>query len=156
MSYKEKQTYLSIFSAVVLSIIYSLNILSQYSEANSSDLRFWAISMLTFIGISVVIMIILHIIFHILLAVSIAIVQREDKNIEKEMKNEMLEDERDSIIELKAMKAGYIFSSTGFILAIISLALNYPPAIMLNILFFSYMFGSMIEGIFQLYYYRKN
>ena len=38
---------------------------------------------------------------------------------------------------------------------LITLALGLPTAIMLNILFFASMLGSIVEGLIQLRYYKK-
>ncbi len=158
MSYQEKKTVITVASGVILLIAYCLTILSQYNlETNANDLKFWATSMLTFIGISIVIMIVIQIVFHILLSISIAVKEKVDdeKVIDKKIKIEMFEDERDHQIELKSLRIGYFFSGIGFILALFSLVLQYPPAIMLNTLFLGFMVGSIIEGIFQFFYYKN-
>jgi hypothetical protein len=59
------------------------------------------------------------------------------------------------LVELKAMRVGFVFAGIGFVSALLSLVLNYSPMVMLNILFISFSGGSIIEGFTQLYYYRK-
>ncbi len=78
----------------------------------------------------------------------------DDKEIQKSIDLEMVEDEMDKLIELKAMRVGFVFAGIGFIAALVSLVLNYSPAVMLNILFVSFSIGSMAEGIAQMFYYR--
>ncbi|MEO6728864.1 MAG: hypothetical protein ABIM99_02985 [Candidatus Dojkabacteria bacterium] len=159
MSYQEKKTAVTVILGVILLVAYCLFILPQYQlGVNSEDLKFWASSILTFIGISIIVNIIIQIGFHISLAISIAINERtgNEDHINKKIKLEMVEDERDHIIELKSLRFGYYFAGAGLLISLFSLVLGYPAAIMLNILLLTFMIGSIIEGIVQYYYYRKN
>ena len=193
MSYKEKQTIVSILSGLLLLVIYSFYALSkvQSGVAAPDDIKFWATAILTFIVIGIVATIIIQIIFHILLSISIAVkgeVQKEiqkeiqkkirthetqndsqidrqpdshykdpcnEQDIEKTIALEMVEDEMDKLIELKSMRVGFAIAGIGFVLSLISLVLDYAPAVMLNIAFFSFSIGSMIEGIVKLFYYKR-
>lgn len=193
MSYKEKQTIVSILSGLLLLVIYSFYALSkiQSGVASPDDLKFWATTILTFIVIGIVATIIIQIVFHILLSISIAVkgeVQKEiqkeiqkkmltheaqndsqvdrqvdslyndpcnEQDIEKTIALEMVEDEMDKLIELKSMRVGFAIAGIGFVLSLISLVLDYAPAVMLNIAFFSFSIGSMIEGIVKLFYYKR-
>jgi hypothetical protein len=163
MSYQEKKTLTSIASGLILMGAYALHALSSYraGAAPLDDLGLWALMMLKFIGIGIVVTIILQIVFHILLSVGVALREKirdeksDDKAIERTIKQEMLEDERDKLIELKALRVGFIVAGTCFIAALFSLALGYSPALMLNILFFGFFAGSILEGITQFYYYRR-
>lgn len=67
----------------------------------------------------------------------------------------MLEDEMDKLINLKSMRNGYIVVGAGFVASLITLVLQAPPAVMLNIVFVSFMLGSLFEGFSQLYFYRR-
>lgn len=191
MSYKEKQTIVSILSGILLLvayIIYALN-KTQSGFASPDDMKFWATAILTFIVIGIVATIVIQIIFHILLSVSIAVKSEVQKEIQKEIQNkvqekiqfennienhnetkhlksddsdiektialEMVEDEMDKLIELKAMRVGFAIAGIGFVLSLVSLVLEYAPVVMLNIAFFSFLIGSMIEGIIKLYFYKR-
>lgn len=191
MSYKEKQTIVSILSGIlvlVAYIIYAIN-KTQSGVASPDDLKFWATAILTFIVIGIVATIVIQIIFHILLSISIAVKNEVQKEVQKEIQNkiqekiqfennienhsetnhlisddtdiektialEMVEDEMDKLIELKAMRVGFTIAGIGFVLSLVSLVLDYAPAVMLNIAFFSFLIGSMIEGIIKLYFYKR-
>ncbi len=181
MSYKEKQTIVSILSGILLLvayIIYALN-KTQSGLASPDDMKFWATAILTFIVIGIVATIVIQIIFHILLSVSIAVKSEVQKEIQKEIQNnienhnetkhlksddsdiektialEMVEDEMDKLIELKAMRVGFTIAGIGFVLSLVSLVLEYAPVVMLNIAFFSFLIASMIEGIIKLYFYKR-
>jgi hypothetical protein len=139
--------------------IYTVNKV-QSGMAAPDNIKFWATAMLIFIGVGVVALIVIQIVFHILLSIAIAVKEQaqngkiDDKEIEKTIELEMVEDEMDKLIELKSLRIGYAITGFGFIAALAAIVLNYSPAVMLNILFASVSIGSMIEGIAQLYFYR--
>lgn len=163
MSYQEKRTLASITSGALILVAYCLYSFNPARLASiaAESLKPWATTMLVFIGIGIGFTIIIQIVFHILLSISIAIrekmqnMQADDKDIEKNIKSEMVEDERDKMIELKSNRIGFGLAGFGFIAALLSLVFNYSPVVMLNILFISFSFGSICEGFTQLYFYRK-
>ena len=163
MSYQEKKTITSILTGVLVLAAYCIYAFGKHQPgtSNSSDLKFWAITMLIFIGIGIAATIVIQIVFHILLSISIAVKGKiqnqdlDDKEIEKQIDAEMVEDEMDKLIELKSNQIGFILAGIGFVAGLVTLAFNYSPAVMLNILFISFSAGSLLEGFVQLYYYRK-
>jgi hypothetical protein len=160
MSYMEKRTIVSIATGAVILAAYCTYAFGQ-NQAGAADLKSWAVTILIFIGIGVVASIAIQIIFHILLAIAIAAKKKildentPDKEIEKSIGAEFIEDEMDKLIDLKSMRAGFFLAGLGFVAAIVSLALDYPPVVMLNILFISFSASSLFEGAVQLYYYRR-
>ena len=163
MSYQEKRTLASITSGALILAAYCLYSFNPTRLASiaAGTLKPWATTMLIFIGIGIGVTIVIQIIFHILLSISIAIrekmqnMQADDKVIEKNIKSEMVEDERDKMIELKSNRVGFGLAGFGFIAALLALMFNYSPVVMLNILFISFSCGSICEGFTQLYFYRK-
>ena len=161
MSYPEKRTVVSVVSGALLMVVYGIYAYVKLGLTNLTDLKPWATTMLVFIGIGIVGMIIIQIVFHILLSMGIAMKEKikdesiDDKKIESTIASEMVEDEMDKLIELKANKIGYSFVGLGFVAGLITLAIGLPAAIMLNILFLASMLGSIVEGLIQLRYYRK-
>jgi hypothetical protein len=163
MSYQENKTITSIVSGIILMSVYAVKAWEKFqSGAAPADAgHVWAAMMLKFIAIGIGITIALQILFHILYSVVVAAREKiKDENcgdevIEKTIKLEMVEDERDKLIELKSLRAGFILAGIGFVGSLIHLALGYPVAVMLNILFFSFFAGSILEGAVQLYYYRR-
>lgn len=175
MSYQQKRTLVTLLSGIVFLVSYSIFALQHYQLAEyATDTKAWAIAMLSFIGIAIVVMIIIQIVFHILLSIGIAVkesvknaVENEitgkknnenvmEKVIDRKIKSEMIEDERDHMIELKSLKVGYYVSGTGIIGSIVLLALGYSPIVMLNVLFLSCMIGGIIEGVVQYISYAKD
>jgi hypothetical protein len=163
MSYKVKNTVISLLTGVSLLAAYCIYALGkvQSESAILGDMKFWATTILIFIGIGVAAMIVIQIVFHILLSIAMAVKEQmhsgkcDDKKIEKALELEMVEDEMDKLIALKSMKIGFSIVGTGFIAALAALVLDSPPAVMLNILFFSFGIGSMTEGVAQLFFYRR-
>jgi hypothetical protein len=163
MSYQAKRTIVSIITGTAVLTAYCIFAFGpgRAGAAVSGDLKFWAITMLKFIGIGIAASIVIQIVFHILLSVSVAIKKKiqdqncADEDIEKSIGAEMVEDEMDKLIELKSTRVGFIFAGIGFVAGLFSLVLNYSPVVMINIIFISFMAGSIFEGFSQLYYYRR-
>jgi hypothetical protein len=167
MSYQEKRTITSIITGALVLGAYCVYVFGkvQSGAVTPGDLKFWASTMLFFIGIGIVAIIVIQIVFHILLSISIAIKEQirngevDDKEIEKTIEKtidaEMVEDEMDKLIELKSTRISFIFAGIGFVAALVSQVFNYSPVVMLNIMFISFNVGSLFEGFAQLYYYRK-
>lgn len=163
MSYKIKRTILSLLTGIALLAFYCIYAFGKVNSgaAAMDDMRFWAVTILLFIGIGVAAMIVIQIIFHILLSIATAVNEQiktgtcDDKKVEKSIELEMVEDEMDKMIELKSTRIGFTVVGIGFVAALGSLVLNWAPAVMLNILFGSFAIGAMIEGVAHIYYYMK-
>jgi hypothetical protein len=159
MSYQSKRTITTMIMGVIVLAAYCIYAFGKYQagEVPEGDFKFWATTMLVFIGIGIVAMIITMILFHIGLSIGIAVKERnyDEKEIEKIIEGSMVEDEMDKLIGLKSSKVGFIFAGVGFVAGLISLIMEYSPVVMLNIMFLSFNLGSLAEGGMSLYYYRK-
>lgn len=163
MSYQEKRTLASITSGALILAAYCLYSFNPTRLASiaAGALKPWATTMLIFIGIGIAVTIVIQIVFHILFAISVTIQKKiqnmdyDEKEIDKTLKVEMIEDERDKMIELKSNRVSFGIAGFGFIAALLALVFNYSPVVMLNLLFISFSFGSICEGFTQLYFYRK-
>jgi uncharacterized membrane protein YcjF (UPF0283 family) len=163
MSYQEKKTIVSILTGVLILGAYCIYAYGKYNSGAiaADDMKFWASTILVFIGIGIVAAVVIQILFHILLSVAIAVQEKvnngscDDQKIEKTLGAEMVEDEMARLINLKSLRISFIIAGIGFIAALVSLVLNCTPVVMLNIMFISFSGGSLIEGFTQLYFYRK-
>lgn len=163
MSYQEKRTLATILTGAAVLTAYIIYALGKYRAGvfAPDDFRVWAVAMLKFIGLGVIVTVVIQVVFHILLSVGIAVREKirnnaaDDKDIERTIKMEMVEDERDKLVELKSLRVGFIFAGAGFVLGLLTLALGKPPVIMLNILFISFSLGSLAEGFAQIFLYRR-
>ena len=128
-------------------------------------LKATAITMLVFIGISIAAAIVIQIAFHILYSVELAVREKmhnqacDDEEIGESVKRtigaEMVDDEMNKQVELKASRAMAAVSGAGFLAGLAALALGYAPTAMLNIQFAACYLGWIAEGCAQIYYYRK-
>jgi len=163
MSYSEKRAVVSIFAGIAVLVSYCLTVFGKVKSgaAAPDDLKFWAGAMLLFIIIGIVASIVIQIVFHILLSMAIAIREQvatgksDDKNVEKKIAAEMIEDERDKLVELKAMRVGFAVAGVGFVTALIYAYLGFSVGVMTNIMFFSFSVGSILEGFSQIFFYRR-
>ena len=163
MSYQEKKTIVSIISGIILLAAYCIYAFTRVSleMVAPDDLKFWATTMLIFIGIGIVYTIIIQIVFHILLSITIAVKKKVmgekccDKEIEKTIDLEMVEDEMDKLIELKSIRVSFIIAGIGFVSALLSMVFYSSAAVLLNIIFLSFNVGAIAEGITRLFFYRK-
>jgi len=163
MSYQVTRTITRILSGSAVLIIYLFHVNSRYQAGLLAvdQLEAWAQIMLIFIGIAIAVAIVVEIVFHILFSIGVAVkesikgVPYNEKDIEKTINLEMLEDEMAKLIDLKSMRVGYITTVIGFIASLIFLVLNYPVFITVNILFVSFFTAGIIEGIARLYYYKR-
>ena len=163
MSYQEKRTIVSIITGILILAAYCIYAFGKYQSGAiaADDMKGWAVIILAFIGIGVVSSIAIQIVFHILLSITIAVQERvrtgrcDDKEIEKTIGAEMVTDEMDKLIELKSMKVGFIIAGIGFVTALVTQLLNYSPAMLLNVMFISFSAGSLLEGLAQIYFYKR-
>jgi hypothetical protein len=163
MSYQEKRTIVSIIMGVLVLGAYCIYIYGKYQSGLivATDMKFWAVTILLFIGVGIVAQIIVMIVFHILLSIAVAVKETamnghaDDKVIEKTIANEMVSDEMDKLIELKSMRIGFGVAGVGFVLALIALIQNMSFAVMINIIFISFSLGSILEGFTTIYFYRN-
>ena len=164
MTYKEKKVWATLFSGLVIFVLYLRRALEVYrldGQAVFQDTVFWAKTMLLYIGIGVVAIIVWMIVFHILLAVSEQVVKEVKKAkgqvVEEEDQEDFydVEDEMDRLIGLKAGQIGYAVVGIGFVSGLVSLAIGMAPGIMLNITYLSFMLGSFLEGAVKLYFYKR-
>jgi hypothetical protein len=176
MSYQEKKTLAYLVTNVPVLFAYGLYafLIFKAGGPEVNDLSFWAKSMLIFMAIGVAIAIVSQIVLHIGIVAGFEIKKQISTEITKKINQELpmttqlsenheeldtsefeIEDEMEKIIQLKAMRIGYIIAGFGFLMSLIVLALKMSPAIMLNVLFFAFGFGSLTESLGHLYYYRR-
>ncbi|MBA4364424.1 MAG: hypothetical protein C0398_00240 [Coprothermobacter sp.] len=159
MSYQSKKTITSMVGGALVLAEYCIYAFGRYSSGAIAEgnLKFWAGTMLVFIGIGIVVTIILQIVFHIALSIGIAVKDRacDEKEIDKRVEATVIEDEMDKLIELKSSQIGFVLAGVGFVGALILLVLGYSTVVMLNVMYLSFLVGSLVEGAASLYFYGK-
>lgn len=161
MSYMGKRTIVMSLTSLVVLIAYTIDAFGS-GMAALTDLQAWAGKMLLYLVITVVATVIVQIVFHIFIPVTVSVREAvatrgevDEAELERKIKSEMVEDEMGKLIELKASRIGIAVAGVGFFTGLVSLLLEQPPAIMLNILFYAFGSGSIFEAIAQVIYYRR-
>lgn len=156
MAYNTKRTIVSIVAGVILAVAYLIYAMGS-GAPETDDLKRWAVAILIFIGIGVVLQIVIQIILQIVYSVSTAVRETgiDDKEIERIVSSEMYDDEMDKLINLKSAHIGYILVGVGFIAALIVIATGCPVIYALHILFGSYLASSVAEGLVAAYLYER-
>jgi hypothetical protein len=163
MSYQERRVGVTIFMGLLVLIAYGVYVSSQYQKGsiNMNDLPAWGTIMLVFIGIGIIATIITQILFHVIYSIIISIKEKSinpdltNEDLEKIIKHNMVTDEMDKLVELKSMRVGFIVSGIGFILGLLFILNGYSAVILINIMFLSFSLGSILDGVTQLFYYKK-
>jgi xanthosine utilization system XapX-like protein len=161
MSYTSKRNIVSVAAGIALIAAYAIYAAGTNAPA-AEDIKAWAVAILVFIGIGVGIQIVVQIVFHIALAIGIAVKEEYKANgnkggetAERVIRSEMVEDEWNKIIGLKASRVGSFFVDSGVIAALITLAIGAETIIALHILFGLNALASVAEGITSIIHHER-
>ena len=160
MSYLEKRTLATIST---MALLYGFYAVFAFPRLQMTDpLRSWAITMLIIGSLTIALVIIIQVLFHVLFSVGIAVKAAlnnrdtiDEEKIGEAIEGELIEDERDKLLAQKSSQISYIISGISFITGLVSLVLEAPPAVMLNLIFAAAYLGAVVEGIFTLILYQK-
>ena len=146
MDNKEKQILVTVINLFLIFGCYSLYVYNTYIVVNFNiinDFKFWAKVFLILIPVTIVSQIIIHIIF----AIINKIVTNEDMST--------LKDERDRLIDLKAVRISHWTSTAGFLLSMVSQLIGLPPYAMFLTLIASGFISGIATEVAKIYFYRK-
>lgn len=146
MSYQEKENVVNIISAIVVAIILWSAIYQRQMDGQfdlTQDYRAWGVIFLIYMGFSIVARIIIYVIF----AIINAIATREDRK--------PVVDERIKLIKLLGTRNSHFVFSSGFVLAIIGLALGMPLFWIFILFVISGLLSEIIDNGTQLYFHRR-
>ena len=147
MDIKEKRILVSLVGSVLIMLIYAWYVYSRYVAGNPdilNDFKFWGRSFLILIPIAIILQIVIQIIF----AITVHVMWKGEEI-------DPIEDERDKLIELKAIKISHYLFLLGFTMAMGSLALGMQAWVMFVVLISSGFVASVVNELIRLYYYRK-
>lgn len=147
MAYKEKQSLITILIYILGIGSYLGYILSRDPE-QYNDSKFWASTMLIFIGILIVMTIIILIAFHIAYEV-IYTVKNEKGQIDDVV------DEMEKLISLKSIRNGGIVSSVTILFAPILVLFDVSLIWVLNVVYIGFFVAAIFEECSKLYFYRR-
>jgi hypothetical protein len=146
MDLKEKRILVALISSVMILSIYCIYVYYNYISGNPevlNDLKFLGKTFLILIPVAIG----AQIIIQIVLAIVTKITSGEDID--------PIDDERDKLIELKAIKISHYIFIMGFMMAMGCLALGMKPWVMIVVLLSAGFVASVVNEILRLYYYRK-
>jgi hypothetical protein len=147
MSNQEKRSIATIISIILFYAgywVYVSHRLQSGGAELANDLSFW--------GTVILISVPLYIVARIIIEIGFAVVTAAASGGQEDPS---FTDERDNLIQLKAMRfSSYVFGF-GFLLAMVSLVVKQPAYVMLNIIFLFLYLGEIAESLAQLYYYRR-
>jgi len=148
MSYQEKNITVSLVNFTLILGFYLIKLFQMIQDGsfNSTNVfRLWGIV----ISVGIVVTILGTILTHIVSAIIQAIKTKQEPDIRD------IQDERDTIIDLRGTKITYIAYSIGIFLSMLTFALNQPPLVMFTLLVFFGLLAQVIGDISRLYLYRR-
>ncbi|WP_159888542.1 hypothetical protein [Paenibacillus puerhi] len=146
MTYQEKKSVVSLISSILIFASYFAYMYPQRPAGgleSTEILRYW--------GSFVLILTLVSIIAHIVISIVFNIVFR----ITTGEKEPTFADELDKIIELRSFRNSFFVFILGFLLAMGSLVIDYPPQVMFVILIISGFISDVIGSVTKFYHYRK-
>ncbi|RIX60323.1 hypothetical protein D3P08_01785 [Paenibacillus nanensis] len=146
MTFQEKKSIVSLFSAILIFVSYSLYMYPRYPDGAPEQtelFRYW--------GSFVLILTLVSIIAHIIISIVFNLIYRITTN-EKEPS---FEDELDKLIGLKAFRNSFFVFVIGFLLAMGSLVIEQPSQVMFMTLIVSGFIAELTGAATKLYHYRK-
>lgn len=147
MSHQEKSTVVSLISALIVFMLYSLYALTMYQDGSfngpeASILVGKSAFLMIVVGIGV------KIVVHILFSVIHAIVTQE--------KEQPVNDERDKLIELKGMQIAFIAFSFSFLALVGTLALDMlSPHMVILLTILGLYLASILADSIKIFLYRR-
>lgn len=146
MDQKERHILVTLISSVLIIGAYVLYVYKRQVVGNIEildDFSFWGKTFLKLIPVAIVAQIVIHIVY--------AIINRIVTNEDIPTKD----DERDKLIELKSIQISHWIFVSGFITAMVFLALGSKPSLMFIIIFVSGFISSLVSEIAKFIYYRR-
>ena len=147
MSYQEKTNIVSLLCAVIIFALYFYFVRQNYQAGLYAGAQGNALigkSFLWLMAGGVILNIVAHIGFNIIYAI-----------IKGEVNPSFVVDERDKLIELRALRLAYHTFAVGFVIAMIALTFEQSVFVVFNIIIPSCALAAFAEGIMQIYLYRR-
>lgn len=148
LSYQEKKSIAYLMSTCLTMVayyIYAFQIQAEKSLATHADFKFWGTTILLIAPAMIIINIVVHVILEVVHAAA-------NNNCKPES---AVEDELDKLVEFRANRNAYATFMFGFLVAMATQTLGWPPAVMFNALAASIFVASLTWSSSQIYFYRK-
>jgi hypothetical protein len=148
MTFKQKSVTASLVSFILILAYFSVQVLRMIHTGTfipSNVFRLWGIVVV----LAIVVTIFGTILAHILFAILEAIRTREEPEIEE------VEDERDTLIDLRGTKVTHFAASIGVALAMLTYVLGQSPLVMFALLILFGLVAQILGDISRLVLYRR-
>jgi len=146
MSAHERQAVVSLITTLLMAVLFVGYVLPRYPAGDpyaAEVFHFWGLAFVILIPVSIVASIAVSIAFAIVYAMATRQIASP------------VADERDRLIELRALRIALYVFLCGFSLAMGSLAIGMPPSVMFIVLIGSGYGSGLVGNIAQLYLYHQ-
>jgi hypothetical protein len=143
MTYHTKKAIVSILTSILVFLYLYINIQGQAPAGIESLSHLWGVFFLKWIVIEIIAKLIIVIIFNIV------------NRIATHEAEPSIADERDKMIELKAVRNFSFMFSFGFFLAMGALAIHQPLSVMFNILALDVFISGLVLNLSYIFYYQR-
>jgi len=146
MSAHERRALVSLLATLLLAVFFLGYVLPRYPAGNPYSpevFHFWGLAVVILVPVSIAANIAVSVVFSIVYSMA------------TQEKASSFSDERDKLIELRALRIALYVFTCGFFLAMGSLALGMPPSVMFTVLMCSGYGSGLVGDLLRLYLYRK-
>jgi uncharacterized membrane protein len=146
MSYQEQRALLAFLSTLAVNALYLLLMLPVQPSGDPyapQVFHFWGRFFMVLIGLSILVRILITILFSIITTLATREAEPD------------FEDERDRLIDLKAARYGWYVFAIGFVLAMLTLVLEMPPATMFLVLMLGGLASQLSSELAEFWFYRR-
>jgi len=123
----------------------------------TEDIARWAILMLVFIVVGVVLQAITQILIYVLFSLKEEVEENGSGSKKQKLfsQTSFMEDERDRLISLKAIRIGYVCAGIGLLVALVAIACNASFVVALHIIVGAAVLGSLVETCAAIFFYER-
>ncbi len=147
MSYQEKNSFVVLISSILIYGVYYFIVSRMYFEG-----RFEGAEGLSLLGKSVLGLMLGGIVVIIIISILAAILHAM---ITGEENPSQIVDERDKMIELRALRVAYYVFGGGFVLSMVALALGWEVFLVFNLILLGCFVAGIAEALTQIILYRR-
>ncbi len=147
MPHQEKNIYASLISAALIFGAYFWYVYALYQDGGFDGADANSLIGKSILGLiigGIIINIIMHIVINIIFAA-----------LENDPKPSFVVDERDKLIELRALRVSYYIFGAGYVASMIALAMGQTTFMVFNLIILSCAIATVTEALFQLALYRR-
>lgn len=148
MSFQEKNVAISLANFTLIFVFYLIRLFQLISSGTfTAEHVFWLWGIV--VALATIGTIALTIFTHFAASVALTMRSGQERGVSG------IQDERDTLIDLRGTSIAYRLSSIGVALAMLTLVLGQPPLVMFSLLICSGILAQIVADISRLYLYRR-